>query len=72
MTTRISRAVVEGLTKLDIQPSKRTGRGAQMEGRDGVCAEGKEGGGERVAAGTATDLSETLLTSSLTPAIFHI
>jgi hypothetical protein len=45
ITTRKTRAVVEGLRKRDIQPNKCTERDAQNEGTDGVCEEGEEGGG---------------------------
>jgi hypothetical protein len=48
MTTRKTRAVVEGLMMRDIQPYKCAERGAQKEGTHGVCEEGEEGGGEEV------------------------
>jgi hypothetical protein len=65
MTTRKTIAVVEGLTKRDIQPNKRTERGALREGTDGVCEEGEEGGGPAVrrpvkpgSIGTPTRISQ--------------
>jgi hypothetical protein len=48
MTTRKTRAVVEGLTKRDIQPYMCTERGAHKEGTGVVCEKGEEGGGEEV------------------------
>jgi hypothetical protein len=48
MTTWKTRAVVEGLTQLDMQPDKCTEKGAQKEGTDGVCEDGEECGAEEV------------------------